>query len=259
MTVKAFFLKIITGKHFPYAKICRKSFTRKNKQHFGHLEQWPPRWQWSWKNSKVILIFKSIALSGDLHQTFGWKKGAGYQDLAMDGYILGKVIFPLYIIINNLEHNNIILWIMIYLLAETVLYIPTLIFASDLFAKPRSYKRSMLMLFFNYSEIIFSFAVLYSSGNYLNLPFYHWYDPIYFSVVTSSTIGYGEYYPVAPLGKFMVSIQALLFIFFVILFLNFFTTKIKSHGYFDHKQNKRKKKSNKQNLQVPKKGESPSL
>lgn len=115
------------------------------------------------------------------------------------------------------------------------------------------------MLFFNYSEIIFSFAVLYSSGNYLNLPFYHWYDPIYFSVVTSSTIGYGEYYPVAPLGKFMVSIQALLFIFFVILFLNFFTTKIKSHGYFDHKQNKRKKKSNKQNLQVPKKGESPSL
>lgn len=174
---------------------------------------------------KIVRLFLSssqLLFPGIYIKHLAEKKGAGYQDLAMDGYILGKVIFPLYIIINNLEHNNIILWIMIYLLAETVLYIPTLIFASDLFAKPRSYKRSMLMLFFNYSEIIFSFAVLYSSGNYLNQPFYHWYDPIYFSVVTSSTIGYGEYYPVAPLGKFMVSIQALLFIFFVILFLNFF-------------------------------------
>jgi hypothetical protein len=119
-------------------------------------------------------------------------------------------------------------------LLETALYIPTLIFASDLFSRPRSYKRSMLLLFLNYLEIIFSFGVLYSCGNYLNKPFNNWFDAIYFSTITSSSIGYGDFYPATSTGKILVSIQALLFLFFVVLFLNFFSTKIKAKGYFDH-------------------------
>jgi hypothetical protein len=92
----------------------------------------------------------------------------------------------------------------------------------------------MLLLFFNYLEIVFAYAVLYSCGNYLNKPFSHWFDAIYFSIITSSSIGYGDYFPITPIGKFLVSTQALLFLFFVILFLNFFSTKIKSKGYFEH-------------------------
>jgi hypothetical protein len=75
-------------------------------------------------------------------------------------------------------------------------------FASDLFSKPRSYKRSMLLLFFNYIEMVFGFAVLYSFTNKFNKPLSHWFDSIYFSTVTSSTIGYGDLYPIDPLGKF---------------------------------------------------------
>jgi hypothetical protein len=93
----------------------------------------------------------------------------------------------------------------------------------------------MLLLFFNYLEIVFAYAVLYTCGNYLNKPFYHWFDAIYFSIITSSSIGYGDYFPVTPYGKFLVSTQALLFLFFVVLFLNFFSTKIKGKGYFDHR------------------------
>jgi hypothetical protein len=123
---------------------------------------------------------------------------------------------------------------MVYFLAETILYIPTLIFASDMLSKPRSYKRSMLLLFFNYIEIVVSFGVLYSCGNNMNLPFTTWYDPIYFSIVTSSSIGFGDYYPVTTFAKALVSIQALFFLTFVVLFLNFFSAKMKSKGYFDH-------------------------
>jgi hypothetical protein len=123
---------------------------------------------------------------------------------------------------------------MVYVLLETILYIPTLIFASDTFSKPRSYRRSMLLLFFNYLEIVFAYAVLYTCGNHLNKPFHHWFDAIYFSIITSSSIGYGDYYPITTYGKFLVSTQALLFLFFVVLFLNFFSTKIKAKGYFDH-------------------------
>ncbi|WP_367753189.1 potassium channel family protein [Flavobacterium sp. WC2421] len=161
------------------------------------------------------------------------KKGAEYEDLAVDFYVLLKVALPLTILMNEWQTNPLLLGIMVYVMLETVLYIPTLIFASDLFSKPRSYKRSMLLLFFNYLEMVFAFAVLYTCDNYLNRPFHHWFDAIYFSTVTSSTIGFGDYYPVKTFGKFLVSMQSLLVLLYVVLFLNFFSTKIKSKGYFD--------------------------
>ncbi len=160
-------------------------------------------------------------------------KGYEYRDLALDFYVLLKVTFPLFILIYQWQHNNFIIGIMLYVLLETVLYIPTLIFASDIFSKPRSYKRSMLLLFLNYIEIIFSFGVLYSCGNYLNKPFNHWFDAIYFSTINSASIGYGDYFPVTTIGKVLATAQAFLFLFFVVLFLNFFTGKIKVKGYFD--------------------------
>jgi ABC-type Na+ efflux pump permease subunit len=123
---------------------------------------------------------------------------------------------------------------MLYVLAETLLYIPTLIFASDLFTRPRSYKRSMLLLFFNYIEIVVAFGVLYTLGNNMNKPFAHWFDSIYFSLVTSNSIGFGDYYPITTYGKVLVSMQAIFFLSFVILFLNFFSTKVKGKGYFDN-------------------------
>ena len=186
---------------------------------------------------KIIRLFLScsqLLFPGIYIKYLAHKKGPEYQDLALDFYVLAKVLFPLFILMNNLQHHSFLILILVYVLLETTLYIPTLIFASDLFSKPRSYRRSMLLLFLNYLEIVFSFAVLYSLGNYLNKPFTHWIDAVYFSTITSSSIGYGDFYPVTIAGKALVIVQALLFLFFVILFLNFFSTKIKSKGYFDH-------------------------
>jgi hypothetical protein len=175
------------------------------------------------------LVFPGVYIKYVLYKTkFEW------QDLAMDIYILVKLAFPFFILINQWQHFSLIIVLMVYFLAETILYIPTLIFASDMLSKPRSYKRSMLLLFFNYIEIVVSFGVLYSCGNNMNLPFTTWYDPIYFSIVTSSSIGFGDYYPVTTFAKALVSIQALFFLTFVVLFLNFFSAKMKSKGYFDH-------------------------
>jgi len=90
----------------------------------------------------------------------------------------------------------------------------------------------MLLLFINYTEIIFDFGVIYAFGNFLNKPFEHWFDSVYFSFITSATIGFGDFYPASPAGKFLVSFQSTLFILFVALFLNFFTGKVESKGYF---------------------------
>jgi Ion channel len=189
------------------------------------------------KMLRLFLSTSQLLFPGIYIKYLANRKGYEYQDIALDFYILLKVLFPILILLNNWHENDIAIALMIYVLLETILYIPTLIFASDLFTRPRSYKRSMLLLFFNYLEIIFSFGVLYFCGNYLNHPFNNWFDAIYFSIVTSSSIGYGDYYPVTTYGKFLVSLQALLFLFFLVLFLNFFTAKIKPKGYFEHDVN----------------------
>lgn len=186
---------------------------------------------------KIVRLFLSssqLLFPGVYIKYLASLKGYEYRDLVLDFYILLKVSFPLLILIYQWQNSPFVIWIMIYVLLETVLYIPTLIFASDLFSKPRSYKRSMLLLFLNYLEIVFAFGVLYSCDSYLNKPLTNWFDAVYFSIITSSSIGYGDYYPVTAIGKMLVSIQALLFLFFVVLFLNFFSTKIKAKGYFEH-------------------------
>lgn len=186
---------------------------------------------------RLILSASQLFFPGLYIKQLASKKGHEYQDLYLDFYVVLKVILPLFILAYNWLTNEVIIGIMVYFLIETLFYIPTLIFASDSFSRPRSYKRSMILLFFNYFEIVFSFAVLYSLGDYLNKPFLHWFDAIYFSVITSTSIGYGDFFPITTWGKFLVSSQAFLFLFFIVLFLNFFTGNLKSKGYFDHENN----------------------
>jgi len=183
---------------------------------------------------RLLLSISQLLFPGVYIKHYSHKIGFEYQDLVMDIYVLLKVAFPLIILINHWQGNTFLVGLMIYVLFETVLYIPTLIFASDMLSRPRSYKRSMLLLFFNYIEIVFAFGVLYACGNNMNRPFESWYDPIYFSMVTSSSIGFGDFVPITTYAKVLVSIQALFFLSFVVLFLNFFSNKIKNKGYFDH-------------------------
>ncbi len=189
---------------------------------------------------KMIRLFLSISqfiFPGVYIKYILYKTKFEWQDLAMDIYILAKLFFPFFVLVYQWQHITVLIALIVYFLAETILYIPTLIFASDMLSKPRSYKRSMLLLFFNYIEIVIAFGVLYSCGNNMNIPFITWYDPIYFSIVTSSSIGFGDYYPVTTFAKILVSIQALFFFTFVVLFLNFFSAKMKSKGYFDNENN----------------------
>lgn len=230
----AFLKKLLVGK-----------FTYKNRPRFNPIQRRILNIRAIWNNDhqydngieKIVRLFLSstqLLFPGVYIKYLACKIGPEYQDLSMDTYILLKMAFPWFILIHNLQDQSWIILLMLYMLLETVLYIPTLIFASDLFMQPRSYKRSMLLLFFNYLEIVVSFAVLYTLGHHMNKPFTHWFDPIYFSVVSANSIGFGDYHPITTYGKILVSIQAMFFLSFVLLFLNFFSTKVKSKGYFDN-------------------------
>jgi hypothetical protein len=129
---------------------------------------------------RLLLSSSQLLFPGIYIKYFSRKKGIEYQDLATDFYILLKVTFPILILINQWQQYQWVVVLMTYVFLETIFYIPTLIFASDLFSRPRSYRRSMLLLFFNYLEIVFAYAVFYSCGDYLNKPFQNWFDAVYF-------------------------------------------------------------------------------
>jgi hypothetical protein len=232
--MKQFFQKLLLGK-----------VSMKDKPKLDPIQKRILNIQSIWNNDhqddngieKIVRLFLSISqllFPGVYIKYVLYKTKFEWQDLAMDIYILVKLSVPFFILLYQWQHFSLMIALMVYFLVETILYIPTLIFASDMLSRPRSYKRSMLLLFFNYIEIVVSFGVLYSCGNNMNIPFTTWYDPIYFSIVTSSSIGFGDYYPVTMFAKALVSVQALFFLTFVVLFLNFFSTKLKSKGYFDH-------------------------
>jgi hypothetical protein len=183
---------------------------------------------------RLFLSSSQLFFPGIYLKTLASKKGHEYQDLILDLFVLFKVAFPIIILLNNWQHSPYVIYILLYFMLETILYIPTLIFASDSFYVPRSYKRSILLLFLNYMEIVFTYSVLYSYGNYLNRGFDQWFDAVYFGAVTASSVGYGDYFPVTGIGKFFSQYPSFIALIFVVLFLNFFSTRIKSKGYFDH-------------------------
>ena len=184
---------------------------------------------------RLILATSQFLFPGMYVKHLFWRKGALAQDFAIEVFVLLKTAFPLLMLYFGWADRAWVLWLVFYLMLETLIYIPTLIFASDNFSNPRSYRRSKIMIFINYLEVVFSFAVIYAAGSYLNAPFRHWFDPLYFSFMSTSTIGYGDLFPITPTGKVLVSLQSSFYLSYIVLFIDFFR-KGKEPGYFGEKQ-----------------------
>ncbi len=184
---------------------------------------------------RLLLALSQFIFPGTyIRQIFG-RHSSISRDISIDILVIFKICYSLFILKYDLTYG-IYMYILLWFFLETLLYIPTLIFASDYLTRPRSYKRSMLLFFLNYIQINIDFGCIYMWKDMLNKPFQHWFDSIYFSLVSSNSIGFGDYYPITTFGKALVSIQAIFFLSFVILFLNFFSTKVKSKGYFDNEE-----------------------
>lgn len=174
-----------------------------------------------------------IFLGTYLRQFFG--KTTVSRDLSIDFLVIFKILFSLSIIKYDLYNNYFYLGILIWFLIETVLYIPTLIFASDYLSRPRSYRRSMILFFLNFIEVNISYASIYSKFGIMNKQTEHWFDPVYFSFVVSSSTGFGDIFPIDFQGKLILVSHTIVSIMFIVLFLNSFSSKMEITGYFKDK------------------------
>lgn len=140
-------------------------------------------------------------------------------------YVLLKTIFPFLILYYGGSTNPVLQILNVYLLIETLIYILNKIYVAE-HEYETAHKRSVLLLFLNYVEVVMAYAVIYASGNHMNLPFHTYLDAIYFSAVSGATIGFGDIHPITQFGKAVVICQTFTSLSFLVLFFNFFGSKM---------------------------------
>lgn len=235
--MKTWFYQLLVGFNQPNKRVRERAIRKR----FNNIKA-------IWKNTnhndlgierllRLVLAVSPFLFPGTYLKDAAGRYGSLKEDLIIDAYVLFKLILPLLILYFDLADVHIygispFVVLTVWMLLETQLYIPTLIFAGDLYSKPRSYRRSVILVMINYFEIVLDFAVLYYALVTFNTPLKSKLDAIYFSFVSSSTIGYGDFYPVDNLGKILVIFQSVIFIMLIILFINFFTNKVEQKGYF---------------------------
>jgi hypothetical protein len=198
----------------------------------GHLEQHLRGGRRAGEDRSPALAASQFLFPGMYIKHLFWRKGPLYQDFAIELFVLLKTTLPLFVLAMGWERHPLALFVVLWFMMETIIYIPTLIFASDSFSSPRSYRRSKLLIFLNYLEVVFSFGVIHMAWQYLNQPLTVWTDAIYVSFMITSTIGFGEYHPITDLGKLVVSLQSLFYLSYIALFISFFNLG-GNKGYFE--------------------------
>lgn len=183
---------------------------------------------------RLLLIAVQFIFPGLHVRNYFGKKGLVVRNVAIEFYVLFKTLLPLFFLFSGLFQYKLTVFVSMYLMLETICYVASLIFVSDMFVKPRSYRRNILMLFFNFLEISFSFSVIYAGMHLLSGQPTSVIDYIYFGIVTATTIGYGDLHVVTNMGKMVVCVQAVMSLSFVVLFLNFFGSRVETLKHDDN-------------------------
>lgn len=190
--------------------------------------------------TRLILALLLFVFPGLYIRHFFGKLGLLGRKLGIELYVVLKLFLPILFFKLNLTKYLIVAIISGVMTVETVLYLATLIYLSNEFARPISYRRSVTTLFINYIQVCLDFAVIYSFCN-LTIPkfFNHTLttdlQSIYFSFVTSATIGYGDITTDNPVGQILVISQVIIFLIFIALFINFFGSKVQDPTYYNTK------------------------
>lgn len=124
----------------------------------------------------------------------------------------------------------------IYLMMDLFVYIIWLLILSDLFIKPFSVRKNLLLLWSNYMEIIVWFALLYLHRDAIEFIGYKkegiiWpLDAVYYSVSTFSTVWYGDIASSSDVWLWLTIIQLFMSIVFIGIVLGGFVGQLQLKG-----------------------------
>ena len=104
-----------------------------------------------------------------------------------------------------------------------------------------SYNRSLILLFLNYFEMVIGFAYVYLHFTLVGhsdcgTPIATVWEALYFSVVTITTLGYGDMHPISCYGRFFAALEPIMGIVLLILVLGLFFVEIGRQKTKDHQK-----------------------
>lgn len=224
---KAFFLTLLLGQE--YARPTNKLRPALANQWQNVKRIWHNEHSKDFGLERLIRLTLSLLLfifPGLYVRAFFGQFGLLGRKLGVDLYVLIKLFLPIIFFKLDWIDNKFVAVISAIMAIETIVYLTSLIFLSNEFAKPISYRRSLASVFINYIEVCLDYAVIYSYFNYTTPGFFKEklttdIQAVYFSFVTSATVGYGDIITTHPIGQMLVISQIILFLFFVGLFISF--------------------------------------
>lgn len=213
-------------------------------QYFHLKRVWTNRHYADFGIERLIRLFLAVVLfifPGLYFRAVFSGLGLTARKIAVDFYVLAKMMLPILYFNFHLTAYLPVAIFAGYMGAETLVYLASLIYLSNEFAQPISFRRSLTALFLNYIEICLDYAVIYAYCNY-SLP--HFFkekltsgmQAVYFSFATSATVGFGDIAPVHKLGQALVITQIIIFLIFVGLFINFFSSRIHDNTQYREKE-----------------------
>jgi hypothetical protein len=150
--------------------------------------------------------------------------GALGRKLAVEAYAVFKFLFPLAVLWQGWYTHPVVIFLVVYFLSDTFVHILHLIFLSDIHAAAVSYRRSLLLIFLHYAEVAFDFATIYMAFDLLNKPM-DVISALYFSIVATTTVGFGDIAAKNAAGQMVVMTQLSICVVFIIVFINYFSQK----------------------------------
>lgn len=174
---------------------------------------------------RLILCLAQFLFPILLIRDISGKRGAVARRLAVELYTVFKFLFPLVVLGAGWYQYPFVIFLVIYFLSETFLHILHLIFLSDIHSAAVSYRRSLILIFLHYAEVVFDFAVLYMAFDLLSRPM----DPVaavYFSLVATTTVGFGDIYALNSAGQVLVMTQLTVCVAFIVVFINYFSQRM---------------------------------
>ena len=148
--------------------------------------------------------------------------------------VLRFIVLILVFLLVSQFSNWLCVAIVTYCLVDGLNYRLCIIFV-DRYAKDwglRSLNRSLILLFINYAELIVGFATLYlmtgSIGYSKDQILSSHAEALYFSVVTITTLGYGDLKPIHAIGRWLTTVETLTGVVLIVLIIGTFLTGVKN-------------------------------
>lgn len=164
------------------------------------------------------VCFQFISFANIIREICG-KFGFKSRKISIDLYVIFNVLYPLILVNYGLWSNSYHLILLIYLTTETIVYLLNLVILQPYLPQASSYTRNLLAIFLNFLQIAFAFAVFYlNAGLMKGENKVTGLQSIYYSLVTQTTVGYGDITPTEDTSLHLTILQIVISLLFVYLF-----------------------------------------